>query len=145
MLRNLIVFLAAIALCPLVQGGGAQDDLKKMEGDWSPVMAELGGAKLPPEPLKTIKLTLKDGKYTVVIGDKIDKGTYKIDAAKKPKELDITGTEGSNKGKKFLAIYELNGDTLKVCYDLSGKERPTEFATKADTQLFLAEYKRDKK
>lgn len=43
----------------------------------------------------------------------------------------------------FLAIYELDGDTLRVCYDLSGKARPSEFKTKAETQLLLFTYKRE--
>jgi len=37
-----------------------------------------------------------------------------------------------------------DGDTLRVCYDLSGKSRPTEFKTKEVTQLFLVTYKREK-
>jgi hypothetical protein len=44
----------------------------------------------------------------------------------------------------ILAIYEIDGDTLKVCYDLGGKNRPTEFKTKEGTALFLATYKREK-
>ncbi len=67
----------------------------------------------------------------------------KLDSSARPKALDITGTEGPNKGKTILAIYELDGDTFRVCYDLSGKSRPTEFKTKAETQLFLVSYKRD--
>ena len=55
------------------------------------------------------------------------------------------GVKGPNKGKTFPAIYELAGDTLRVCYDLSGKKRPTEFKTKADTKLYLVTYKRKKK
>jgi hypothetical protein len=35
-------------------------------------------------------------------------------------------------------------DTLKVCYDMGGKNRPTEFKTKPATQLFLVTYKREK-
>ena len=58
--------------------------------------------------------------------------------------MDITGTEGPNKGKTFLAVYELDGDTLRICYDLSGKSRPTEFKTTEGTQLFLVSYKREK-
>jgi hypothetical protein len=54
------------------------------------------------------------------------------------------GTDGPNKGKTFLAIYELDKDSLKVCYDLSGKARPTEFKTKPDTTLFLVTYTREK-
>ena len=73
-----------------------------------------------------------------------DKGTVKLDPAAKCKTMDITGTDGPNKGKTFLTIYELNGDTLKVCYDLSAKSRPTEFESKPKTQLFLVTYKREK-
>ena len=59
--------------------------------------------------------------------------------------MDITGTDGPNKGETILAIYERDGDALRVCYDLSGKSRPTEFKTKAGTQLFLVTYKREKR
>jgi uncharacterized protein (TIGR03067 family) len=61
-----------------------------------------------------------------------------------PKAMEVTGTAGPNKGKTFPAIYELIGDTLTVCYDLSGKARPSEFKSKAGTHLFLATYKRVK-
>jgi hypothetical protein len=37
-----------------------------------------------------------------------------------------------------------DGDTLKICYDLSGKGRPTEFKTTEGAQLFLVTYKREK-
>lgn len=49
--------------------------------------------------------------------------------------------DGRNKGKTLLAIYELNGDILRVCYDLTGKVRPTEFKTRKSELLFLATYK----
>ena len=75
---------------------------------------------------------------------RLDQGTIKLNASAKPKALDITGTEGPNKGKTIPAIYERKGDTLRVCYDLSGRKRPTEFKTEAGTQLFLVEYKRQK-
>ncbi len=55
----------------------------------------------------------------------------------------ITGTKGPNQGKTIPAIYELNGDTLKVCYDLSGEGHPTEFQSKAGTKLFLVTYRRE--
>ena len=88
---------------------------------------------------------IKDDNYTVTVGTKVDKGTVKLNPKALPKALDITGTDGPNKGKTILAIYELDSDTLRVCYDLSGKSRPKEFKTKADTQLFLVTYKREKR
>jgi len=115
-----------------------------IDGTWLPVEAELGGQKFPDAVLKTLKLTMGDGKYTVMVGEQIDKGTIKLEPTTKPKAIDITGTEGPNKGKTFLAIYELTGDTLRICYDLTGKKRPTEFKTVKDTQQFLVSYKREK-
>jgi uncharacterized protein (TIGR03067 family) len=80
----------------------------------------------------------------VTIGKNVDRGTVKLNPKASPKELDITGTAGPNKGKTILAIYERDGDTLRACYDLSGKGRPTEFKTRKGTQLFLVTYKREK-
>lgn len=59
--------------------------------------------------------------------------------------MDVTGTDGPNKGKTIPAIYELDGDTLRICYDLSGKECPKEFKTEKNTKLYLVTYKKDKR
>jgi uncharacterized protein (TIGR03067 family) len=120
----------------------ANDDAKKMQGSWKPVSAEFAGKPFPEEVRKTKKLVLGDGKYTVTVGAQADEGTVKVDPAKTPRAMDIVGTKGPNQGKTFLAIYELKENTLRICYDLSGKARPKEFKTQADTQLFLVEYKR---
>jgi len=127
----------------------ARDEDKKdgdaLQGTWLPSTAEFGGKKFPDEIRKAMKLVVKDDKYTVTAGKEgTDKGTVKLNPAAKPKEMDITGTDGPNKGKTFLAIYEQDGDTLRICYDLSGKSRPKEFKTKEGTQLFLVTYKREK-
>jgi uncharacterized protein (TIGR03067 family) len=115
-----------------------------LQGTWLPSAAELGGKAFPDEVRKSIKLVVKDDRYTVTVGKAVDKGTVKLNPAAKPKEIDITGTDGPNKGKTIKAIYEHDGDTLRVCYDLGGKGRPTAFATKEGTQLFLVTYKRAK-
>jgi uncharacterized protein (TIGR03067 family) len=91
-----------------------------------------------------MKLVVEGDKYNVTVGISVDLGAIRIDPAAKPKTMDIIGTEGPNKGKTFLAIYELNGDTLRICYDLTGKVRPTEFKTRKGEPLFLATYKRAK-
>jgi uncharacterized protein (TIGR03067 family) len=140
-LRHFVAFAVVLTCSSVAWSDDAKDEAKKMEGTWLPSSAELAGEKFPDEVRKTIKLVLADDKYTVTVGKNPDKGTVKLDPSKKPKEMDITGTEGPNKGKTFLAIYELKDDTLRVCYDLSGKSRPTEFKTTAGTRLYLVEYK----
>jgi uncharacterized protein (TIGR03067 family) len=121
------------------------EDQKALQGDWIPVKAELAGQPMPEAVLKTISLKLVKNEYEVLVGDKPDKGTWTIDATTKPKSMKVTGVKGPNKGKTFPAIYELAGDTLRVCYDLSGKKQPTDFKTKAERKLYLVTYKRKKK
>ena len=94
--------------------------------------------------MKSISLKLENGKYEVFVGANPDRGTYTVDATSKPKSITVTGTEGPNQGKTFPAIYELKGDTLRICYDLSGAKRPTEFKSIAGTKLYLVTYQRKK-
>ena len=122
----------------------AADERKLLQGAWLPTAAELSEKPFDEATLKTMKLVLEGDMYTVTVGKAIDKGAIKIDPAAKPKTMDIIGADGPNNGKTFLAIYELSGDTLRICYDLTGKARPREFKTKKGELLFLATYKRTK-
>src|SRR5437764_433176 len=97
------------------------------------VGGELAGRKFPEETAKTTKLVMSGGEYVVTVGGQKDQGTVRVVPGENPKAMDITGTEGPNKGRTFLAIYELDGDNLRICYDLAGKKRPTEFQSRAGT------------
>ena len=120
------------------------DDAKAVQGSWTPAKADLVGQPMTEAVLKTISLKLDNGKYEVSVGGNPDKGTYTLDSTSKPKSMTITGTEGPNNGRTFPAIFELEGDTLRICYDLSGAKRPTEFKSVAGTTLYLVTYHRKK-
>jgi uncharacterized protein (TIGR03067 family) len=122
---------------------GIAQDASPIQGTWLPSTAELAGKPFPDDVRKTIKLAVEGGTYTVMVGTQVDTGTVTVNPAANPKELDITGTEGPNAGKTIHAIYEQERDTLRICYDLSGQGRPTEFKTPQSTQLFLVTYKRE--
>lgn len=143
-LRTLFATLVlVVSFSSIAWGADAKDD--SFDGTWVPSSTELGGKKLPDEFGKSIKLVIKGDKYTVTVEKEgTDEGTVKLMPSATPKAMDITGTKGPNKGKTILAIYEHKGDMLRVCYDLSGNKRPTEFKTREGTQLFLVEYKRQK-
>jgi uncharacterized protein (TIGR03067 family) len=141
-LKRFLAFALMLSFSPDAWSGESKDDT--IDGTWVPSSAELGGQKFPDEIRKTIKLVVKSDKYTVTVGNQVDQGAVKLNPSAKPKAMDITGTDGPNKGKTIPAIYERNGDTLRVCYNLSGKSRPTEFKSETGTQLFLVTYKREK-
>jgi uncharacterized protein (TIGR03067 family) len=140
-----LLTLAALACCASASAADAEDkDLKSMEGTWLPSAAELAGQEFPAEVRKSIKLIIQGENYTVFVGENPDEGTVALDSSKSPKAMTIKGTKGPNQGKTFLAIYDLKSDTLRVCYDLSGKAFPEDFKTKAGTQLYLVTYERKK-
>ena len=116
-------------------------DAKAIEGAWMPIQAELAGRPLPAAVLNTISLKMTGGRYEVT-AERADYGTYTLDATTQPKGMTVTGTNGPNQGKTFPCIYELHGDTLRICYDLSGKQQPTEFKSAPGTKLYLVTYNR---
>ena len=135
-------FLLAVAASLAGCAAHPRDDAKAVEGQWKPVTAELAGQPMDDAVLKIISLKMENGKYEVFVGDEPDRGTYSVDSTTEPEGMTITGTEGPNKGRTFPAIFELNGDTLRICYDLSGAKRPTEFKSVAGTKLYLVTYNR---
>jgi uncharacterized protein (TIGR03067 family) len=139
-----ITFIASVCLTSFAATDDSTD-VKALQGSWVPAKAELGGQPLPSDVLKTITLKLTNQDYEVTItGEQSDAGTWSIDPSSKPKGMTIVGTKGPNAGKTFPCIYELKGDTFRICYDLSGAKRPTEFKTTAGTKLYLVTYNRKK-
>jgi uncharacterized protein (TIGR03067 family) len=69
-----------------------------------------------------------------------------VDSTVTPYTIDLqVHRSGEDQGKRALAIWEMRGDTLRACWTLFvvDRERPTEFKTKKDSGLLLAEYVRD--
>lgn len=133
----------------LLAADTAPDDVKKelakFKGTWKFVSIEAEGQKTPEEVFKDTRLVLDGDKFTVTGGNETFAGTFKVDISKKPKKIDVIFTEGPEKGKTSLGIYELEGDTYKVCIGLAGnKDRPTEFASKPDSGHILEVLKRVK-
>jgi uncharacterized protein (TIGR03067 family) len=154
-----------IAGCALVAASGqARDKERKdeddaarkavalLQGSWEIVGKEFMGKKADKKELDELKgkMVVKENKVTQwgeESGKKevVSEATWKADPKAKPRALDVTYTNTILKGKTVLAIYELKGDTLRVCYALEGEDRPTEFAGKADGKAFLLTYQRVKK
>jgi uncharacterized protein (TIGR03067 family) len=145
--RALLLFTAVLLLpAAVLQDDAAKKELDKLQGSWTATEYEYNGNKGDANFVKQIKLICKDDKYTQKIGDEVvEEGTHKLDPTKKPKTMDITVTAGQEKGKTQLAIYELEGDTFKICAAAHGaKERPKEFTAKAGSGQLLIVLKRDK-
>lgn len=131
----------------LASGGNAavEKELKKLQGTWTFESVEAGGKKSPGDAFKGMTVVFEADKYSVKMGDKVvEAATMTLDPSKSPKTLDSKVTDGPNKGKVYLGIYEISGDALKVCFDPEGKKRPTEFNGDSGAQTLVV-HKRVKK
>jgi len=138
--------IAFLAVCLWTSVVLAEDPYPR-DGVWKPIAAVLGGTRLPDEAVKAITLKITGEKYEVTIEGEnhSDKGTCTVDSTTTPRRMTIKSEEGPNKGKTFLAIYEMKDEvSMRVCYDLSGKEFPTEFKAPPGTMMYLVGYRRQK-
>jgi uncharacterized protein (TIGR03067 family) len=129
----------------LVAAAPAEDkkDEDVIQGTWTVVLKEMGGKKTPGADLKALKVTIKDGKLTVDDGKKKGTVAYKLDPSKKPKAIDLTRDDEK---MATPAIYELDGDTLKLCWSEKDPDhRPTEFASGDGSGQTVMVLKREKK
>jgi uncharacterized protein (TIGR03067 family) len=144
-----VALLAMIGLAVTVFADDAADkkDKEKLQGTWTAVSGEKGG-KEDPEA-KEHALVFEGDKFSVKRGDTvIVRGTFKINASKSPKTMDIEISEGPEdvKNKTAQAIYALDGDDLTWCVAEPGSgERPEKLATKEGVKHMLVKLKRDKK
>jgi uncharacterized protein (TIGR03067 family) len=138
------------AILVLIGAGNVQDatnnEMAKLEGEWSMVSGEANGFPMPKETVKGGKRVAKDGETAITFeGQVYFKAKYRIDPTKKPKAIDYVMTEGPTKGKTHLGIYELNGTTVTFCFAAPGKDRPTEFTAKEGSRRTLSVWRRDTK
>jgi uncharacterized protein (TIGR03067 family) len=140
MRRSLVLCLGAMMLIAADKPSDAvQKELSKFEGTWLFESLEVNGATVPADSLKTTRLVLKGDQFTMTDPMATYKGTFKFDL------IDMEFTEGPEKGKTIHAIYELEGDTYKVCLAMKGgAERPKEFAAKKGSGCALEVLKREK-
>ncbi len=143
-------FLLALGLLLLTAALGTtaddkdkeKEDTKMFQGVWVVTAADFAGAK--DSDSQDATLTIDGGKFTIKTAKGEHRGTFRLDPKKKPKAIDILGPKEDQVG---LGIYEVTADSLKICWDQQDKAsgRPTEFVTKANTDLRLLVLKRPEK
>ncbi|MCU1286637.1 MAG: hypothetical protein JWO13_2987 [Acidobacteriales bacterium] len=101
-------------------------NLKALQGTWEIVTLEYDGQKMP---CGGAKIVVKDARFVSLSMGAEYEGTVSFDESSSPKTFDMNFDKGPHKGNKSLGIYEIDGDTWKICIGFAGKSRPTKFET----------------
>ncbi|EMB17828.1 protein containing Serine/threonine protein kinase [Rhodopirellula europaea 6C] len=99
-----------------------ENDIPNIQGTWQVTYSEDGGRIAPQEMLKQIRFVIDKQNLTTEFGGRKSVSTYKLDPSTNPKSIDLT-----ENGRTKRAIYDLVGDTLRICIAESGDQRPTAF------------------
>jgi uncharacterized protein (TIGR03067 family) len=135
----LISALVASAPGAVADDAGAVD-LKKMQGDWMIVSMVAAGVKVADDEAQALFRTIDGDKYTVSRYSKpVSRGTFKLDATKTPRTIDLTPSAPGDSAKSVLGIYEFEGNRLRLCLAAPGKPRPTDFKSRIDHTLVVWE------
>jgi uncharacterized protein (TIGR03067 family) len=118
-------------------------EMKRFEGTWRFVSMEMNGKAIPVDALKDSRLVFDADRFTSR-GGETGEGRFVVDPTVRPKTIDITLDLGPGKTATILGIYELEGDTYRICSALFGKSRPTDFSTGADSGRGLSVMTREK-
>ena len=134
-----LLSIVAVAIGKPSQADLASAEFKKLRGVWRLVEEIDDGKHMPAAETKNNKLTFDgEGKWKVEIDGKVvGEGTAAIDPSRKPKTIDYTFTTGV----RFVAIYELDGDSFKHCGVLKGT-RPQEFSSTPGSGQILTVFRR---
>jgi uncharacterized protein (TIGR03067 family) len=137
----LVVGLVLAAGWGNAAGQGADSDKVKIQGSWNIVAAERAGKADDEIKSLVTQLVFEGEKVKATVGGETKEGKLTLDATKKPKEITVTPTDGE---APMLGIYDLDGDTLKLCILEGGKDRPKDFTTKEGSESILLVLKRAK-
>jgi uncharacterized protein (TIGR03067 family) len=109
-----------------------------LDGDWYPIQQEINGQKLELASFENQKLVIIESSF-IFVAEGVDEGNVTYDNGK----MDIYVDTGVNAGRHFKAIYKLENDLLKLCYDLKGGSYPESFDTSNNPNLFLSIFRKE--
>jgi uncharacterized protein (TIGR03067 family) len=121
----------------------ARKTLDAIQGHWTMVSFEVNGEAVGEEQIKTGRLVVERDRYMPALGEQRGSFSILLDPAPDPKAIDLTFSDGPQKGKTLKGIYKLEGNRFTVCRALTPDNvRPTEFATGAESGSALVVWTR---
>lgn len=142
--------LVALALCAAARGDdppakapAAADHLQKFQGTWRVEAWDTGGKAA--DDLKDREAFFGANVFVFRrAGKPVQAGTVQLDTSKTPHTINLSVREGEGRDEVMLGVYELDGDTLKLCFDPKGQSRPKDLKPDAKDGFVLVSLRKPK-
>ena len=111
--------------------------LRAMEGSWTFVMLEVGGNEVPNEVFTNSRILIDGDRFRSETPEGDYEGEFNIDVDVEPHSIDIYFVAGPEAGNTNRGIFEIEGDRLTICLEMSGADRPLSFRTAGSPMVAL--------
>jgi uncharacterized protein (TIGR03067 family) len=137
----LVVLNCLLAGCGAVSTANSADDAKTWQGTWKMVATTYEG-----EPQMADMAWIVDGdRYTIRLDGQqnVDPYMFKLSASRKQIDVFHHETPPGTYGGSLKGIYQVSGDSLTVCYELTGRRYPNSFAAPRGSRQILYRFRRE--
>jgi uncharacterized protein (TIGR03067 family) len=132
---------------PLEKDDLIKAEVAKLQGEWTIVSVLVNGAKASEEDVKAVRRKIEGANFVLTVkkeeSSSTVKGKYTLDPTKRPKHIDVIVLDGDKERVITPGIYELDGDTQKVCLGRPDA-RPDDFSCEEGSGRTLFVWKRAK-
>jgi uncharacterized protein (TIGR03067 family) len=108
-----------------------RDDLDLLQGSWAVAELEMEGQTISGGMLANARVEITGNRFSSIGMGSVYEGIVILDETANPHRLDMKFDAGPEKGNTNLGIYELDGDTWKICLATRSDVRPTVFSASA--------------
>jgi uncharacterized protein (TIGR03067 family) len=137
----LLLLGCLLAACKAGFVTDSADDSRSWQGTWRLVACTYDGA---PQ-MADMEWIVDGDHYTIRLNGESheDPYTFKLDGSRKQIDVFHHETPPGTYGGSLKGIYQINGDSLKVCYDLTGQRYPESFDANRGSRQVLYQFRRE--
>jgi uncharacterized protein (TIGR03067 family) len=136
----IVLFIGLLAGWSASYASPTTDDTQAWQGTWKLVSCVANGT---PQ-MADMQWIVSGDQYTIRLDGKTGGDPYMIKLDPQQKHVDVFhhDTPPGTYGGKLKGIYDVEGNSLKVCYDLKGQKYPTSFDAGRGSAQVMYEFKR---
>ena len=140
---GLILFACLLAGCGASHTLTEADAVQAWQGTWKLVSCVSNGES----QIADVQWIVSGDSYTIRLSRQSGTDPYPFKLDPKLKHIDVHhhDTPKGTYGGHLKGIYEVQGDSLKVCYDLKGQQYPKSFDAGRGSAQVVYQFQRDRR